>query len=362
VAQESPKVSIRRFANGEMRIACVPARQPILKSLWAPEPFQANDKAVVEREWNRICTLDGSRERQGSSQGKPGYGLLPGPTKFTAKGAQTLREFGAVVEVEYGLNVYFLTGTLPADSWQAIEAMASWSGYLIERFTQWCRDQASETMLAWVWERQKRGALHIHAIVGSHDNAGLLTVASGFKSAWCGWLTEVSSRSGIDMFYSERHQSDNRSYAQTRVMQAHTSAARYMAKYMGKDARTHDASGHRQVFPTRWWRVSKSAMDKINAQRKWYQIDNVSLAEATDLVAGLAGEAAKSASQVLTYSNAYDNRCSTHILYPMPCMSEAMLMDIQSALRNCLEIVPPKVPVASTAQVAELFEGRWLAG
>lgn len=232
---------------------------------------------------------------------RPGWGILARPKKFGRYARSQLHQCGGAWQLEQyePEECLFITGTLPGGSEAAKSAIASWSGYVINRLMQYVRRQG---LLDWAycWEQQKRGALHLHLILHCPDPGLRQWWIENFKSTWYKILCDVSDCSGTDLF--ERKGSGLlikswRNYPEKLKAESEIcrkNIAGYLAKYMGKTAAADKFSFDHEVIekngkqvlkpsqrsgfysPSRWWGCSFHTKKLIRKYQQCYVISNSS--------------------------------------------------------------------------------------
>lgn len=226
---------------------------------------------------------------------KPGWGINPSRTEFGLTARRTLLRCGGAVDrmkVPRSRQV-FLTGTLPGGGHEAYSAIARWSGYITNRVKTWVAHRFPSKLDMYVWELQKRGALHLHYFVVAPTDADAEFLIAGFKSKWIDILKDVSRLDGTNLFMSEKgiDWSDCPSKIQAYAQSVYASAAAYLAKYCSKQSSKHSTQQSPQYFPSRWWGVSRALLAamkegivkfelnglKASAAGRWYNriIDKV---------------------------------------------------------------------------------------
>jgi hypothetical protein len=167
-----------------------------------------------------------------------------------------------------------LTGTLPGSTQDAIAALARWSGYAVNRLSTWLNDQGDHVRL-WVWELQKRGALHWHCITASKDSAVLERVQAGFHQQWINILQDIATMSGVDVFARSDARGggswkDSPDKVQTDVTPLDKTAVGYLASYQKKGKVLDDA-----VCPSRWSGCSRSLTQDCRAMTRSHYVPAV---------------------------------------------------------------------------------------
>lgn len=198
---------------------------------------------------------------------KPGYGGTPARTRFGLRARRRIIRAGACLdEFVPGMDVLFLTGTLPGGTTAAMQAIADWSSWLVLELKKWIfkREKAADSL--YCWEYQKRGALHLHYAVRIASEAARAFIQANFKRWWYGAMTRVSERAGVDVFGRRQGGSwrDCPDKIQADAQVVTKSVGRYLAKYLAKSA-----TGHASTMlptPVRWFGVSRSLSKRVANQ------------------------------------------------------------------------------------------------
>lgn len=202
------------------------------------------------------------------SKQKPGHGGDPKPTKFGNNARRTLLRAGGALELLHGgaKRVLFLTGTLPGSTDTAMDAIARYSSYIVDRLKTWLYDNGGSSYAMYVWERQKRGALHLHYAVYIDESQDGRRIYHGFKGYWYKLLCAVSTKSGVDLFAKKRGGSwkSNPKVVQAKAVWCNRSVAAYLSKYLGKRVNCTGGGGWAPTYyPVRWWGVSRPLLAKL---------------------------------------------------------------------------------------------------
>lgn len=274
------RIKVSYTANREVRIS----------SGVAVSRFR-EEKEDVER----LPTLDISAKVQQGAEGvnkqirreksrteKPGWGELGRQDRTFNKGTRhALLECGAVVDMWYGRNALVLTGTLPGSTNEANEVLARFSAYIVNRLNQYCRRLVSgELWCFYVWEWQKRGALHIHYCVASGGRDSLSRLRSGFRDFWFSLLLQLSEKSGVDLFCRATGGSwrDKKDKLQADAQFVKKSVAAYFAKYAGKNYHA-EVSNHlksrklTRFVPSRWAGWSRPVSRAMKSCRWSFEVE-----------------------------------------------------------------------------------------
>lgn len=217
---------------------------------------------------------------------KVGHGLLGRKQSMSRKTCFNLREIMCAIELEYGIeNCWFLTLTLPSDNPDSYQALARWSSFAVNRFSQWLRDNYSHINFAraGVWEYQKRGAPHYHMLLGSDcmDAINIDKFRYDFAVAWMNTLEDIEFRTTAPMFESEGRGRDKerlldykdlgKRFCNVQVVEKSVTA--YLSKYLSES--NHDSGKdknglRKSLFPfgtwAQWNRTARALCDKYTVE------------------------------------------------------------------------------------------------
>lgn len=263
-------------------------------------------------------------EVQDASKGVPvpsgrDYSKPVGFTRFTRNGRHRLLEAGSICEEKRGRGFtgVFVTFTLPGSTWDAYSALSRYSGYIANRVCQCIRDYKWAESYFWVYERQKRGALHLHLFILLKPGQHWGCYREPLRNAWYSALEDVGESSSTDMF---RHKdglwSTPRNFWRYDYQETRKSVAGYLSKYVSKQAESgfseDGKEGDAGLYPRRWWYMSRDLTKEINERRKTVCAEGVSLAEANDIISCMDAMAS-SLEPVLSHEYEVDiGRTSTH--------------------------------------------------
>lgn len=207
-----------------------------------------------------------------------GYGALPlKPTKFGLNAKRiVLRSGGALEKSALPEECLFLTGTLPGSTEDSFRAIAAYSAYLVNGLKAWVSNHIAAKLDFYVWEYQKRGALHLHYCVHAPDITSREFILKNFKGWWIGILHKIGDKSRCDMFKKNSNYSHRSDESKVRAIAevCRKSPARYLAKYLTKSIQP-DRGNARFFTPSRWFGVSRP----LNALLK-------SLTKVTEIIVG----------------------------------------------------------------------------
>lgn len=197
---------------------------------------------------------------------------VPKARKFSHIAGQKIRECGAAIDILCNgkpSEARVVTLTLPADNTEAFAALAAYSGYAINRLFQPIRRHFEE-ISAWffVWEHQKRGALHLHICIHCGDAKRSQEAGDILVEQWFKVLCDISEQSGVCMFTNKKGNACTiRQFHQNVNQVMEKSCGAYFSKYAGKASQSEENSYvHRfaQIYPpTRFWGSSKVVKNLI---------------------------------------------------------------------------------------------------
>lgn len=271
----------------EAKACIIPERINLYKeALSERQKPRAETISYYELMKERVRLLDILTKSQQNTKPSRPWGKATRPKAFRWQGAQRILEGGAIID-RYcrAKHSSMVTVTLPGDTWYAMDAVARWSGWIVNRMCQvFRRIPKYRPPVYWffVWEHQKRGALHMHWCIGwvvSQEERESL--CEKIKDKWFQCLKELSEKEKIDMFagagFAKSHK-DNPSVWQWDIQQIKKSVAGYFAKYCQKNSQLNgeksnetgktEANGLRRVkqrttsrnrtYPTRYWGSSQN--------------------------------------------------------------------------------------------------------
>jgi hypothetical protein len=220
-------------------------------------------------------------------EGKNGYGSMSeNCPNFTKNSKKSIRWGAAAIEKEFGIGrCVFLTGTLPGGTIEAQFTFAQYSSWFVDRLNKWLLKHYSINGKSYrisVWELQKRGALHLHALVAvaPEKTASLI---SEFQAYWIKLLEDLSDSTGVDLFGRAGGGSHRGKYFKPVKIQGENrplrdvicygavvvkTVAGYLSKYLSKGAGDFRFSKAPEYYPARWWSTSRAVKDLIAEQTK----------------------------------------------------------------------------------------------
>lgn len=206
---------------------------------------------------------------------KGGWGHLSKPTTFGKKARHRLLEAGAIVDKLCGLNAWEITCTLPGGTTGAICTLAENTGWLMNELTQIIR-RAKCKYWFYVWEFQKRGALHLHLLIADPER-NIQSLAWKLESRWWQALEFLSKKNQVDLFARRIGGSwrGDPSKWQSHVAPIQKSVAAYFSKYASKGLQPSSAiSYQKKLFsPSRWWGCSTEIKAQIKIHRQKWKLE-----------------------------------------------------------------------------------------
>ena len=185
--------------------------------------------------------------------------------KFGNIQAQHIHECGASLEMlaHDPRFCHVTTLTLPANYHEAFECVAAHSGAIINSLFQPIRDKYPDTNhWFFVWEYQRRGALHAHIAHYHPDECEGMLIGNILIEQWHKILCEISENSGIDLFLSaQKDRCTIRQFHQHHTQPMRKSVAGYFSKYASKAGQKEEndyIKKFSQMYPpSRFWGCSK---------------------------------------------------------------------------------------------------------
>lgn len=199
------------------------------------------------------------------------------PKSFTRQSGQKLRECGAAIDIaSEGIleRCREVTLTLPANHEKAFKALADYSGYAINRLFQPIRRKyGSECHWFFVWEYQKRGALHIHICVFHECPCTCKEIAEKLIEQWHTILCDISEKSGTCLFTDKSGKACTiRKNHQNHTAPIQKAVGSYFSKYAGK--LESKQAWYCQKYPvSRFWGSCQAIKNIIKENSLRYDLD-----------------------------------------------------------------------------------------
>ncbi len=162
-------------------------------------------------------------------------------------------------------NYLFLTATLPGNDNWAFWALAEHSGWVIDRFKSWLSKRSPSRLEFYVWELQKRGALHFHYCIHEPSLEIREKIRREFREEWVRLLGGVEKLSGISLWgkYAEWGLADRTALVQVDVQEVRKSVGAYMSGYVAGRRNKHWLDKRIPFYPKRWFGVSRTLSSKV---------------------------------------------------------------------------------------------------
>lgn len=194
-------------------------------------------------------------------------------TKFTRKAREKLRRAGVSCEsVDPETRHWvFLTLTYPTESPEGMRAIAENAGWTVKSLKNWLQKFESLTgHYFYVWERQKRGTLHLHYCVHIPDPGDRRICLAEFRGWAIAHLHKLTAKSGVNVWVNKwgYDWGKNPGSLQAVAQEVQKSVSRYLAKYTSKDAGKNAALTQRYPGPARWWSVSQKLHESVEKLTK----------------------------------------------------------------------------------------------
>lgn len=189
-------------------------------------------------------------------------------SKFTRKAREKLRRAGVACESVDPENRHwvFLTLTYPTESPEGMQAIAENAGWTVKALKNWLQKFKSTTgNYFYVWERQKRGTLHLHYCVHIPDACDRRICLAEFQQWAVSHLHKLAAKSGVNVWVNKwgRDWSENPGSLQAVAQEVQKSVSRYLAKYTSKDAGKNASLTQKYPGPARWWSVSQKLHESV---------------------------------------------------------------------------------------------------
>ncbi len=217
---------------------------------------------------SRLDIISEFQQRSLKSKNRGGWGFAPKLTTFNKNARHRLLESGAVMDKLFGKNVCEVTCTIPGSTVEALRTVSMYSGWIMNRLTQIVRRSKSNPAWFYVWELQKRGALHLHFAIGCSKLPDAIRLAQEIEFKWFELLLELKDKCDVDVF----RKSDRWTWRnvpekwQSHVLPIRKSVAAYFSKYASKQSGV--VNGFNKTFcPARWWGSSQSIKQGIEDAR-----------------------------------------------------------------------------------------------
>jgi hypothetical protein len=198
---------------------------------------------------------------------------------FSRKAAETVRRIGTAAEIldTDRRNWVFCTLTWPTGSREGMAVLARNTPWIIQFVKNHFRSKPyAQSEYFYVWERQRRGTLHLHWIQHVRAGSSERRIDSDFRAAAYRASTILSSRSGINLLLGEgRDWSEKPEVLRNSAERVRRSISRYLSKYLSKGSRSESAHWAKlgSPSPRRWWGASVSLKEKVKELTETNRVD-----------------------------------------------------------------------------------------
>jgi hypothetical protein len=197
---------------------------------------------------------------------KLGYGQTPKIKYFSARSGQKIRESGAVLDRLCGDKLdrcRVITLTLPASTPAAYKAISDYSGYAINRLFQVVRRSPVEFEWFFVYEHQKRGALHLHICLYCEHPDQSEAMGNALGKKWYEILKDISNKSGENLLFSRGFKKEiafgqGHFYNQKMAKGCGAYFSKYASKNSGRSKSDINSINARRYPPASFWGRSRN--------------------------------------------------------------------------------------------------------
>lgn len=193
-------------------------------------------------------------------------------TKFGLSAKRTILRLGGAYDTIDNTpeNYIFLTGTIPGGTHDAFMAVAVQSSYITHSIAKWLKRTCPSPYWFYVWELQKRGALHIHYCIHAPDTRISDKILSGWRAKWESILEEVGAKTGTDMWLRKdgTHHKEGHDVLQAYAQKVRKSVAAYLSGYCGGAKDKHSTDFNSPYYPGRWWGCSRESTKLLRGLTK----------------------------------------------------------------------------------------------
>lgn len=229
--------------------------------------------------------LDITSKVRTASPDRSGFGSISMPTRFGNNARRTLSRAAGVFDADKipPHESVFLTGTIPGGTKAAFDAMALWSSYAVDLTkSHLSKLGVRSAYCMYVWEFQRRGALHLHYMVHVRDDVTRQKVLDNWKKVWCNVIDAVGKKACVDMWERARGGTwaSDKSVLQADAQEVKKSVGSYLAKYLGKQAPVLPGmaeGGEYFMGPVRWYGVSRPLLARMKQLTRVVKVECVSL-------------------------------------------------------------------------------------
>lgn len=257
------QILAQSYPNGEIRL------KEVSQANWENRREADRPNLACSREFQE-CEKKSEKILPGMTHAvKPGWGMTPRMTRFGLRGRRTIQRVGGVLDSLPGKNLA-ITLTLPGSGMDAYQTLADYSGWVANRVKTWLYDQFPEGLSVdwfYVWELQRRGALHMHLCVRCQTGGIARRIKRRMKKTWIKILADLENMAQVEMFRSPEGLDHRATPSKIRFycQFVRNSVGSYFAKYTTKSDTKNGQHVLNGLRPSRWWGCSRSALAKMKA-------------------------------------------------------------------------------------------------
>lgn len=205
-------------------------------------------------------------------------------TTFGLPAKRTLLRLGGAYDtVDNDPSHYiFLTGTIPGGTHDAFMAVAKQSAYITHSIAKWLKRTCPSQYWFYVWELQKRGALHIHYCIYAPDSRISDKILREWRDKWEGILETVGTKTGADMWLRKdgTYHTKGHDVLQAYAQKVRKSVAAYLAGYCGGSKDKHSSDSTSPYYPGRWWGCSRESTKLLKGLTQEVSIEHTNYRDA----------------------------------------------------------------------------------
>ena len=333
------KIITQYFPGGEIRVRMRPYSSRQKKESRFSQGVDRSDSVgsclVSKREFQERPdkgVLEGGGK---NSKLRPGWGLPVNPTKFGLNARRRIKRVGGLMD-SFGGEQLCITLTLPGTGHKAYKELSNWSGWVANRVKTWIFDQYvgnEEPSWFYVWEHQRRGALHMHFALHCPESVVSKRIRKGMLDEWMSILDGIESKTGVSMYTGAHGENWRLQPCKIRVSVQTTrkSLVSYFAKYCSKDYSKDGQGVFQQYLPSRWWGCSRNLLEKLREQIDGAVTGEAPMEECLDIVGPIAKVLEEQSNFVAVAMNRWQGSVEL-IAYGVPSVMKGLHDSIKSVL------------------------------
>lgn len=274
------KVKIRAYPNLETRVSVYPERLPknYLRELALSHP--ESQPETEESQTTPLLSGSDSPDSQGDRlldlKSKLDTAQRPRRMALSRYGRLMIMRAGSCFDRSEETERLLLTGTLPGSGFRAFKALSEYSSYATKTVTNWLTRRIPGCKWMYVWEFQKRGALHLHLAVQLPVSVSDY-VKAHFKDEWNRVLHTICKKSGVNLYAKTRTYSHPNEKTQADVTKCDKDPAKYLSKYITKNAT--NAKAFNRYPPKTWYQISRSLLASLKESTIEYTVEGLSYSQ-----------------------------------------------------------------------------------